>query len=68
MEKRGNYKWGGETSSEGRERKEELPLARENLSPKQKPTHGHGEQREGEGVGWTGGLGLVDAAWYIKNG
>ena len=41
------------------------------LFVKQKQTHGHGEQTcgcQGEGreeVGWTGGLGLVDATYYI---
>ena len=37
-----------------------------NLSTEQKQTYGHGEetcgcQGEGEGVGWTGSLELVDA-------
>ena len=42
-----------------------------NLSPKQKPTRRHGEQAcgcqgvGGEGVGWAGSLGLVDAKDYI---
>ena len=35
----------------------------------QKQTHGHGEQtcgcQEGEGGGWTGSLGLVDANYDI---
>ena len=38
--------------------------------PEQKHTHRHGEQihdcqRGGEGMGWTGNLGLVDANSYI---
>ena len=41
-----------------------------NLSTEKKQTHRHGEQtmvakQEGEGVGWTGSLGLVDASYYI---
>ena len=44
-----------------------------NLSTEKKQTHGHGEQTcgfkgEGEGVGWTGSLGLVDAKYCIWNG
>ena len=41
------------------------------LSTKQKQTHGHREQtcgyqgRGGEGEGWTGNSGLVDANYYI---
>ena len=42
-----------------------------NPSTKQKQTHRHGEQTlvakgEGEGVGRTGSLGLVDANYYIR--
>ena len=45
-------------------------MAQMNLSAKQKQTHRHGEktcgwQREGEGVGWMGSLGLVGANYYI---
>ena len=42
-----------------------------NLSTKQKQTHRHREQTcgyqggGGEGVGWAGSLGLVDANYYI---
>ena len=41
-----------------------------NLPTEQKQTHGHREQTcgcqgEGEGMGWTGSLGLVDANSYI---
>ena len=40
-----------------------------NLSTEQKQTYGHREQtygcQEGEGVGWTGSLGLVDTNYYI---
>jgi len=41
-----------------------------NLSTKQKQTHRHREQicgcrGMGEGVGWTGSLGLVDANYSI---
>ena len=43
-----------------------------NLPIKQKQTHRHGELtrdcQEGEGVGWTGSFGLVDANYYILNG
>ena len=43
------------------------------LSTKQKQNHRHGEQTRGcrvggEGVGWTGSLGLVDTNYYIENG
>ena len=42
-----------------------------NLSAKQKQTHRHrkqtcrGQWGGGEGEGWTGSLGLVDANYYI---
>ena len=44
-----------------------------NLSIEKQQTHGHGEQivvakGEGEEVGWTGSLGLVDANNNIWNG
>ena len=43
-----------------------------NLSTKQKQTHREqtcGCQRgEGEGVGWMGSLGLLDANYYFENG
>ena len=44
-----------------------------NPSTEQKETHRHGEQThgcpgEGEGVGWTGSLGVVDANYYNYNG
>ena len=45
-------------------------MAQISLSIEQKQTHGQREQicgcqGEGEGVGWTGSLGLVDANYYI---
>ena len=45
-------------------------MAQRNLFTEQKQTHRHREEtgvakREGEGVGWTGGLALVDANNYI---
>ena len=48
-------------------------MAQLNISTEQKQTHGHGEQRcgcqgGGEGVGWTGSLGLVDANYCIWSG
>ena len=48
-------------------------MAQVNLSTEKKQTHGHGEQTcvakgEGEGVGWTGSLGLVDANYCIWSG
>ena len=41
-----------------------------NLSTEKKQTHGRGEQKcgcqdRGEGVGWTGNLGLVDENYCI---
>ena len=45
-----------------------------NLSTtEQKEIHGHGEQTvvaqgEGEGVGWTGNLGLLDANYCVWSG
>ena len=44
-----------------------------NLSTEQKQTHAHGEKTcgskgEGEEVGWTGSLGLIDANYWIWNG
>ena len=44
-----------------------------NLSTEKKHTHGHGGQScgakgEGEGMGWTGSLGLVDANHCIWSG
>ena len=39
-----------------------------NLSTEKKQTHGYGEQTcgcQGEGVGWTGSLGLVAANYCI---
>ena len=42
------------------------------LSTEKKQTHGHGENTlvvaEGQGVGWTGSLGLVDASYSIWSG
>ena len=43
------------------------------LSTEKKQTHGHGEQTcgcpgGGEGVGWTGSLGLIDADYCLWNG
>ena len=46
-------------------------MAQMNLSPEKKQTHRLGELivvAKGEGVGWTGSLGLVDANYYIQNG
>ena len=48
-------------------------MAQMNLSTEKKQTHGHGEQNyscqgEGEGVGWTVSLGLVDANYCIWSG
>ena len=46
-------------------------MAQMSLSMGQKQTHKHGEQTvvaEGEGMGWTESLGLVDANCYIYNG
>ena len=46
-------------------------MAQISLSTKQKPTHRYREQTcgcqgwDGEGEGWTGSLGLVDANYYI---
>ena len=47
-------------------------MAEMNLSIEKKQTHGPGEQicscqGWGEGVGWTGNLGLVDANYCIWN-
>ena len=44
-----------------------------NLTTEKKYTHGQGEKlvvakREGEGVGFTGSLGLVDANYFIWSG
>ena len=44
-------------------------MAQMTLSTKHKQTHRHGEQTcgcqgEGEGVGWTGSVGLADANCY----
>ena len=41
-----------------------------NIPTEQKQTHTHGDQTcgcqgDGEGVGWMGSLGLVDANYYI---
>ena len=41
-------------------------MAQINLSTEQKQTCGC--QGGGEGVGWTGSLGLVSGNYYIKNG
>ena len=55
----------------GMENQELLPKTQMNLSTKQKQTHGHREQTcgcqrvAGEGEGWNGSLGLVDANYYI---
>jgi len=44
-----------------------------NLATKKKQTHGHGElicktpKGEGEGVGWTGSLGLIDANYCVES-
>ena len=48
-------------------------MAQMNLSTEKKETHGQGEQTcgfpgEGEGVGRTGSLSLVDANYYIWSG
>ena len=48
-------------------------MAQMNLSTEKKPTHGLGEQTygcqgEGEGVEWTGSLGLIDANYCIWSG
>ena len=49
-------------------------MAQIHLSTKEKRTHRHREQicgcqgGAGEGVGWTGSWGLVDANYYIQNG
>ena len=48
-------------------------MAQINLSTEKKQTHGHGEQtcgcqEEGEGVGGTGNLGLIDANYSLWNG
>ena len=48
-------------------------MAHINLSTKEKETHRHGEktcgyQGDGEGEGWMGSLGLVDANCYIQSG
>ena len=46
-------------------------MAQVNLSTEKKQTHGLGEQMcvaKGEGVGWIGSLGLVDANHCIWNG
>ena len=48
-------------------------MAPMNLSTEKKQTHGHGKetcgcQEGGGGVQGTGGLGLVDANYYIWNG
>ena len=45
-------------------------IAQMNLSTEKKQPHGHGEQTyacegEGEGMGWTGSLGLADANYCI---
>ena len=46
-------------------------MAQTNLSTEKKQTHGLGKQtceREGDGVGWTGSLGLGDANYCIWSG
>ena len=48
-------------------------MAQMNLSTEQKRIHRHGQkivvaEGEGEGVGWKGSSGLIDANCRIKNG